>query len=132
MFYKFLAGVSFCMLLIAGCAPKIRTNIAQKYPPLHFQEEVWTILQGTDVPPGSELLGTVRIGDAGMTINCSYSVVLGKAKEEARKSGGNAIRITEHKTPDFMSSCHRITAEVWRVSPEQISKFSRMKEKPAR
>ncbi|KAA0990885.1 hypothetical protein [Dyadobacter aurulentus] len=123
MFTKFLAAVAVCTLLFAGCAPKIRTNIAQKYPPLHFKEEVWTIPEETDAPAGAELLGTVHVGDAGMTTNCSFSVVLEKAKEEARKSGGNAIRVTEHKTPNFMSSCHRITAEVLRLSQDQISIF---------
>jgi len=120
MFNKFLAG-SLCLLLAAGCAPKIRTNIAQKYPPISFQEEVWTIPRDTEVPPGSDLLGTVLVGDAGMTVNCNYTKVIDTAKEEARKSGGNAIRVIKHKTPNFMSSCHRITAEVLRLSQEQVS-----------
>ncbi|WAC11430.1 hypothetical protein [Dyadobacter pollutisoli] len=120
---KKVLAVSFGILLLAGCAPKIRTNISQKYPPLNFQEEVWTIPQAITPPVGAEVLGTVRVGDAGMTTNCTYSVVLERAKEEARKSGGNAIHVTEHKTPDFMSSCHRITAEVLRLSQDQISMF---------
>jgi hypothetical protein len=41
--------------------------------------------------------------------------VIEKAKTESRKVGGNALKITQHKTPDFWSSCHRITAEVLKI-----------------
>jgi len=121
MFQKFTVASFFALLLIAGCAPKIRTNITQKYQPLDYQEEVWLLPKDSAGLGLAEVLGTVKVGDAGMTTNCSYTVVLEKAKEEARKSGGNAVRVIEHKTPDFMSSCHRITAEVLRINPEQIA-----------
>lgn len=121
MFPKLIAASAFALLLVAGCAPKIRTNIAQKYPPLDFRQEVVVIPNDTIGKNETEVLGTVKVGDAGMTTNCSYTVVLEKAKEEARKSGGNAIRVIEHKTPDFMSSCHRITAEVLRMTEAQIA-----------
>lgn len=121
MFQKLIAASLFALLFLVGCAPKIRTNIAQKYPPLDFHEEVWVIPNDTIGKNETEVLGTVKVGDAGMTTNCSYTVVMEKAKEEARKSGGNAIRVIEHKTPDFMSSCHRITAEVLRITASQIA-----------
>jgi hypothetical protein len=43
------------------------------------------------------------------------------AKIEARKVGGNAIKITQHKSPDFLSSCHRISADVLRI--DSIDKY---------
>ncbi len=119
MFHKYFATAFLGMLLIAGCAPKVRTNISQKYPALNFDEDVLRIPDQTKAPEGAELLGEVRVGDSGVTTNCSYALVLEKAKEEARKSGGNAIRVIEHKKPDLMSSCHRIIAEVFRLSWDQ-------------
>ena len=121
MFQKSTIASLFALLLIAGCAPKIKTNISQKYQPLDYREEVWVLPKDSAGMGLAEVLGTVKVGDAGMTTNCSYTVVLEKAKEEARKSGGNAVRVIEHKTPDFMSSCHRITAEVLRISPDQVA-----------
>ncbi len=121
MFPKFTIATLLALMIVAGCAPKIRTKISQKYQPLDFREEVWVLPKDSVGVGSAELLGTVKVGDAGMTTNCSYTVVLEKAKEEARKSGGNAVRVIEHKTPDFMSSCHRITAEVLRINADHIA-----------
>ena len=108
-------------LLTTACAPKIRTKVSQKYAPLDYQEEVLVLEPEDASPEGAEVLGTVKVGDSGMTMQCNYAQVMEKAKEEARKSGGNAIKITEHKVPNFMSSCHRITADILRADATQLS-----------
>src|SRR4051794_12160650 len=101
-----------------SCAPKIKTNITQKYPPLNYTDEVIVLEKSDSITSTSERLGTIKVGDAGMTTKCNYSQVLEKAKEQARIAGGNSIRIIEHKSPDFMSSCHRITVEVLRLDAD--------------
>lgn len=68
-----------------------------------------------DAPKEGVRLGYVAVGDTGFSTDCSYETVVGKAKMEARKNGGNVIRIIKHTMPDIMSTCHRITAEVYRV-----------------
>lgn len=111
-------GLGISMLLIAfnACSPKISTNLSKSYPALDYNQEVAVIGLGQAEPAGSEDLGQVRIGDAGFTTNCGYDVVLDKAKLEARKAGGNAIKIIEHQQPSvFGSSCHRITAKILKV-----------------
>jgi hypothetical protein len=72
------------------------------------------------VPPNAEKLGTVKIEDPGFSTNCNYATVIDMAKIEARKVGGNAIKITQHTRPDFFSSCHRITADVLRIDSIEI------------
>lgn len=111
----------FLIAIISSCAPKVRTKITQKYEPLGYQEEVVVIDMADARPASSESLGTLKVGDAGMSTKCNYAQVMEKAKEEARKAGGNAIKITEYKTPDFISSCHRITAEILKVDAEQLA-----------
>jgi hypothetical protein len=80
-------------------------------------------------PENSEYLGLVKIGDSGFSTNCSYEVVMKEAMLEARKAGGNAIKIIEHRPPSaVVSSCHRITARILRVSayesiPHQEEEF---------
>lgn len=113
--------ICFILIFAAGCAPKVRTTVSQKYQPLDYKEEVMVIELQEMAPDSAELLGTVKIGDAGMSVQCSYGQVLEKAKEEARKSGGNVLKITTHKTPDFMSSCHRITAEILKVDATRLA-----------
>jgi hypothetical protein len=109
------------MLLICSCAPKVSTSISKKYAPLDFREEVYIIGLQEPEPQNSVLLGTVKIGDTGFSTNCSWEVVIDKAKLEARKAGGNAIKITEHTPPNAMSTCHRITARILKVENFDIT-----------
>ncbi|MDR1347132.1 MAG: hypothetical protein LBJ63_01690 [Prevotellaceae bacterium] len=112
---KFLSFLA-CLLILVSCSPKITTSISKNYGALSYEEEVRVLsIQDTE-PNNAELLGTVKIGDAGFTIDCNLSVVVDKAKIEARKIGGNAIKITKHSPPNFWgSSCHRITANILKV-----------------
>ena len=106
----------FIALIISSCSPKISTNISSNYQPLDYRQEVVVFSMDKAEPDGAEFLGQVKIGDTGFSTNCSYDVVVDKAKLEARKVGGNAIKIVEHKMPSVMgSSCHRITARILQV-----------------
>ena len=65
---------------------------------------------------GLRTLGHIKIGDTGFTTkNGNYAAVLNIAKDEARKAGGNVVKITKHKSPDMLSSMHRIEADILRV-----------------
>lgn len=116
---KKINGLLIIITLIAlnSCNPKISTSLSKTYPPLDYKQDVVVIGLDQPVPDGSEVLGRIKVGDNGFTTNCSYDVVIDKAKLEARKAGGNAIKIIKHKLPSAMgSSCHRITAEILRVN----------------
>jgi len=122
---KKILGVLMVYVLISlsSCNPKISTSISRSYPPLDYQQEVVVIGLDQPEPDNAEVLGQVKTGDTGFSTNCSYEVVIDKIKLEARKAGGNAIKVIEHKTPSAMgSSCHRITARILRV--ENIESFT--------
>lgn len=105
------------ILIVAfySCSPRISTSLSKSYPPLDYKQEV--VVYGLDkpIPPNSEEIGQVKVGDSGFSTKCNYDIVLDNAKLEARKVGGNAIKITRHKTPDLWSSCHRITALILKI-----------------
>jgi hypothetical protein len=83
---------------------------------LDYKQDVVVISLNQQVPDNSEVLGQVKIGDTGFSTNCGYETVIGKAKFEARKAGGNAIKIIEHRPPSVLgSSCHRIIAKILKV-----------------
>ncbi len=104
------------LLIINGCGPKVSTVIGKSYPLLDYRDEVIVIGLEEPEPANSEVLGEVKIGDSGFTIECDYQTVTETAKLEARKAGGNAIKITQHATPSvFGSNCHRITAKILRI-----------------
>ena len=106
----------FVALIICSCSPKISTSISKNYQQIDYKQEIVVFGIDDTEPDAAELLGQVKIGDTGFSTNCNYDVVIDKAKLEARKVGGNALKIVEHKLPSAMGrSCHRITAKILRV-----------------
>ncbi len=104
------------VIVISACSPKVSTNLSKSYTLLDYEQEVKVFALDEVTPDNSEVIGQVKIGDSGFTTNCSYEVVIDKAKLEARKAGGNAIKIIDHKTPSVLgSSCHRIIADILKV-----------------
>lgn len=111
------------LIFLSSCSARITTSIQKSYEPIARAQEVEVINSLVDIPQSAELLGKVDVGDSGFTSNCSYDTVLNAAMQEARKAGGNAICITNHLTPDFQSSCHRISANIYKIDfhPVQIT-----------
>lgn len=104
------------IIILAGCSPKITTSLTSAHPPLYRDAEVLVLEMGATMPEKVEVLGHIKIGDTGFTTkNGNYAAVLNIAKDEARKVGGNVVKITEHKSPDMLSSMHRIEADILRV-----------------
>ena len=79
-------------------------------------EEVKVIGLKDPMPAHAEEIGSVKIGDSGFSTDCGWDIALEKAVNEARKKGGNAIKIIKHTPPNMGSTCHRITALILRVS----------------
>lgn len=103
-------------LLVSSCAPKVVTNIQSKSFNQVKPYESFAVLHSDSVSIASTyLLGDVSIKEKGLTQDCQYHQVLNLAKEEARKNGANVLMITEHKHPDYWSTCHRITANMYHV-----------------
>jgi len=114
----FVTGI---ILLFTSCSPQLTSVMLKTYPSLQYQEEVRIFEVNEPAPSNAEKLGTVRVGDSGFSVNCNYSTVLDMTIIEARKVGGNAVKITQHKLPDFLSTCHRITADVLRIESNELS-----------
>jgi hypothetical protein len=113
---KFLVSLLGMLLILNACSPKISTSINKNYAVLDYREDVRVFGVEETGPDDAELLGTVKIGDSGFSTNCGLDVVIDKAKTEARKIGGNAIKITKHTPPSIWgSSCHQITADILKV-----------------
>ncbi|MCF8336668.1 MAG: hypothetical protein K9I74_01670 [Bacteroidales bacterium] len=103
------------LITISSCNPSISTDLSKEYSALDYSREVVVIKPDKKNPDNAEVLGQVEVGDTGFSTKCSYDIVIDKAKLEARKAGGNAIKITRHKPPDFWSDCHRITADILKI-----------------
>lgn len=103
-----------------SCSLGVNSAITKSYPTLNPSDSVKVISLKDSSPRNAEILGTVRIYDAG-SVNCGYKIVIEAAKTEARKAGGNALKITEHRPPSIWSSCHQITAIILKLNPDSLT-----------
>jgi hypothetical protein len=110
------------IIFLAACSPKVTTKLVKTYSPLDYKEEVIVIGITEEQPATAIEIGTVKIDDTGFSTNCGWDVVIEKAKMEARKAGGNVLKILEHVPPGAMgSSCDRIIAKILKIeNPEDL------------
>jgi len=100
-------------VLLDSCSPKISTNLNKIYPPLDDVENVRVLSLQQPVTAGSEEIGTVKVHGVGLGAECGFDFVIEQVRMEARKAGGNAIKIIKHKLPSTHgNSCHKITARI--------------------
>lgn len=108
------------LIFLISCNSKVSTSISKSYPPLKYNEVVIVIGLHESLPANYEEIGIVRIGDSGFSTNCNYNTAIDNAIIEARKAGGNAIKIMSHKKPHPLgSTCHRIEAAILKVSKNE-------------
>lgn len=117
----------FCLgaLLFAGCTttvdyqPKAEAGPAK--PPDY---PIYMYPGNVRVPRPYEVIGTVRVDDTPFTVKGgSLEAVVETLRQQARKQGADAVKLTEVETPDFLSPNHRARAnllrftDVWETFP---------------
>jgi hypothetical protein len=109
--------------LMSSCSPRISTHLYKSYPPLTDNQNVKVLALTDSIPVISTQLGTVKVEDSGWTTKCGYEDFIAIAKREARKAGGNAIKVIEHIPPHsarhglafYYYNCHQITVMILRT-----------------
>lgn len=124
---KRLLLIGLISISFVDCSPKVRTKLTKTYPALNYKEEVIVIGLAEETPPTAIEIGTTKIGDTGFSTNCKWAVVIEKAKIEARKAGGNVLKIIKHLPPntiESVSTCDRITAKILKIQDSvELSKI---------
>ena len=110
-----------CVILTSACSPKIKSTIVRPYDPLAHDHKIWIIPVNQPTPEKAKDIGTLKIGDSGFSTKCGYQTVIANAKIEARKAGGNAIKLTQHKTPNLGSTCHKIEGNIILVEESDLA-----------
>ncbi len=79
-------------------------------------------------PIDSEILKKVKLSYGLLYRNCDYNSIINKLKSEAKRIGGNMIKITESKPLEnilvFDESCYKIKADILKV--KDLSKYKLM------
>lgn len=105
---------------LSSCSPKVITSFEKTYDPILDSPDEVVVIENPGlqaVSSNTELLGTVRITDTGLTLanRGTYEKVVDLSKEQAWQAGGNLLVIKEHNKPDFKSTIHRINSFVYRA-----------------
>ncbi len=97
--------VTSCFLLVlASCSPIVKTKLIKQADPLGEYATVVT-LYPTQKSPSTDKIGTFRVGERGMTVGCTYDIILRMAQADARAKGANIVHIEKIKEPSGGSSC---------------------------
>ena len=103
------------LLILVSCSPKLKSTILNPQPALQNDELVVVLRINDDQNIEGVLVGEVKATDGGFSSNCTYYENIINLKQLARQNGANVIKVTQHKTPDKWSSCHRLRAKIYKV-----------------
>ena len=118
---KRIISILIIGILIQSCSPKIRSHLTtSKFLPIEKATKIIVIEEEENIPNNSDFVGDLKIGDSGFSTDCGYEKVIESAKLTARKSGANLIKLTEIKRPNFVSTCYRIKAKMYRNLNDNI------------
>lgn len=105
------------IFILASCSPKVTTRMNTVYDPLPNDSPIEVFFASNVIPKQAEIMGSIIISDSGTSTKCDSATVINRIKEEARKSGGNAVVVLKHIKPSFWgSSCHQMEASVLNVA----------------
>lgn len=108
----------FLVLLMTACSPKVlvqQTSTAFSNVPIYAPFAVFKLNTSFE-PTNAQLIGSIEVKDGGFALNCDLKTVTDIAVAKARTMGGNCLKITTHKPPNHISTCHRIRAEVYHIT----------------
>lgn len=99
--------------MFSACSPKVVTKSFQHYSPRQAYEGLIVFLPEDSIQfTDQEIIGEIRVGDSGISTDCSFETVVDFAKANALQLGANAIKIYQHRPPNVLwSTCHQIRAK---------------------
>lgn len=116
----------YFLLLISSfvaCTPKITNNIINtNVKKLSPNETIHVFDLDEDISENAIFIGSIKIDGRGLPEDCTYEKVIYQAKQEAKTSNANIVKLTKLKSPDFIKSCYRIEADFYQS--DSIIQFS--------
>lgn len=110
----------YLFVLLTACAPKLKSTIQRTLPALPNNALVVVLDIDDNQTINQDVVGEILAKDGGLAVNCTYYENVLSLKTLARKAGANVVKITEHKTPDKWSTCHRLKAKIYHVNNPKV------------
>lgn len=101
-------------VLLAACGPS--TYVRKDHEFASLPPTCCPLLLGRNdaVPPGVLLVGEVRYGETGFSTDCSYAENMERIRQQACGLGADVVQITAQNFPNFVSTCYRVRASLYR------------------
>ncbi len=110
-------------------AQSVQKNSKTEHHPLNAIKGIVIYGEHEKMPLNAEFIKEIKTGKKGFKSSDNYEIVIREAKIEARKSGGNAIKIVEHILPAaFVSPNHRMTVDIFRISEIDETELKQVEE----
>lgn len=108
--------VLICIFLavLSGCQTVVTNSGLENLPARPENCEIIMFGEFDSPPELGDPFGEISIGDSGFSVNCDEQAGLKKLKENACKRGASVIKITKHNAPDWVSTCHRFRANLYK------------------
>lgn len=114
--HRFIWFAALCLGWLTACNPPVRTIPSRVKSGLDSVSYTGIVEQGASVDLSqARFLAKVKVGDLGVTLDCTYPDALANAMREARAIGGNLLVITWHTRNQSKSLCHRVRGDIYRV-----------------
>ena len=101
---------------VFACGSRVRLRPTDRAPALAADCQPYVLPLDSPIPNGARPLGRALYGDTGFSIHCSEPEVRERVRRYACSQGADAVRLTFPKQPDALSSCYRVTAELYRLA----------------
>jgi hypothetical protein len=111
MMWKVLLAVT--LIFSSTCAPKVST--VQFTPALNAKEsncELDTYIEGRSTPDRVKVIGEIKVGDTGLSVNCDADTVLGIIRKKACAAGADAIYLSNIIPPGERGTCFWADAQL--------------------
>lgn len=105
-------------IIFCSCTPKISKTIFSKENK-NLESKITLLTLHDQIPQNAKILGKIKLGYNPISKSCDYKKMILNLKKEAKKMGGNVIKITNHipyNTIFSKSTCHKITASILHLS----------------
>lgn len=114
--FRLIIIAGFSLFLMQACRPPVRLKPSRVNTGLDstFYAGIVEDAKSVDLRQ-ARFLARIKVGDLGISLDCTYPDVLDLATEEVRRIGGNLLVITEHTQNSSKSLCHKIKGEIYRV-----------------
>lgn len=110
--------LSLLLLSFSSCSTKvdyIANSLGKAARPDDCNIDVF--LPNTSIEKNYDIIGSILIGDSGLTMDCGQATVISQAKVKGCQVGADAILLTEIKEPDWVSTCYRIKGNMIAYKP---------------